>query len=60
MLHATKTSTVSRGSGSLRWMAPELLDPDHYGISEDEGGRPTKASDIYALAITIWEVRFVY
>jgi hypothetical protein len=41
-------------------MAPELLDPDHYGISEDEGGRPTKASDIYALAITIWEVRFVY
>jgi hypothetical protein len=37
-------------------MAPELLDPDRYGIGEDIAGRPTKESDLYALAITIWEV----
>jgi hypothetical protein len=39
-------------------MAPELLDPDDYNIPEEDAGRPTKASDIYSLAITIWEVGF--
>jgi hypothetical protein len=37
-------------------MAPELIDPDRYEIDEDIAGRPTKESDLYALAITIWEV----
>jgi hypothetical protein len=41
-------------------MAPELLDPDGFGICEDDAGRPTKASDMYALAITIWEVSFTF
>jgi serine/threonine protein kinase len=58
MLHATKTATEARGAGSLRWMAPELLDPDGYGILEAEAGIPTKHSDIYALAMTIWEVTY--
>jgi serine/threonine protein kinase len=56
VLHATKTATEARGGGSLRWMAPELLDPEGYGISEVEAGIPTKQSDVYALAMTIWEV----
>lgn len=41
-------STLRQGPrGTLRWMAPECLD----------GDSPTKASDIYSLGITIWEVR---
>ncbi|TFK67614.1 kinase-like protein [Pluteus cervinus] len=32
--------------GTLRWMAPECLD----------GERPDKASDVYSLGITIWEI----
>jgi serine/threonine protein kinase len=56
MLHATRTATLYRGAGSLRWMAPELLNPEDHNIIQDEAGRPTKSSDIYALAITVWEV----
>jgi serine/threonine protein kinase len=55
-LHATRTSTTTGGAGSLRWMAPELLDPEKYDIPEPDANRPTKESDVYALAITIWEV----
>jgi serine/threonine protein kinase len=35
--------------GSYPWMSPELLDAENY--------RPTKASDIYALGMVIYEVR---
>jgi serine/threonine protein kinase len=44
--------TASSGlSGTARWMAPELC--------WDELGdpAPTPASDVYALAMTFWEVR---
>lgn len=46
----TGTATIR---GTLRWMAPELLqqDPD----SSDEG-TATVASDIYAFAMVLWEV----
>lgn len=38
--------------GTLRWMAPELL------LSSDaDGGAPTFASDVYALAMVFYEVR---
>jgi serine/threonine protein kinase len=37
--------------GTIRFMAPELLDPG------SEGTKLTVQSDIYALAITLWEVR---
>jgi serine/threonine protein kinase len=56
ILYGTKTATKARGAGSLRWMAPELLDPESYGVSVDEAGVLTQESDIYALAITVWEV----
>jgi serine/threonine protein kinase len=48
----TGTLTASSGlSGTARWMAPELC--------WDELGdpAPTPASDVYALAMTFWEVR---
>jgi len=39
--------------GTTRWMSPELLHPDHFGL---EDGRPTKESDCYALGMVIYEV----
>ncbi|KAJ7231339.1 kinase-like domain-containing protein [Mycena rebaudengoi] len=46
------TLTTTRRSGTLRWMAPELLDPDRFGIQF----RRTKASDVYAFACVCLEV----
>jgi serine/threonine protein kinase len=44
--------------GTTRWMAPEMLFPDHFGFSDDCQRRlPSTSTDIYALGITILEVR---
>ena len=40
--------------GSWRWMSPELLDPELFGV---QGDRPTRQSDCYALGMVIYEVR---
>jgi len=40
--------------GTTRWMSPELLDPDQYGLPDS---RPTKQSDCYALGMVVYEVR---
>ena len=40
--------------GTTRWMSPELLDPERFGVSYD---RPTKQSDCYALGMAVYEVR---
>ena len=40
--------------GSIRWMSPELLDPERFEITDC---RPTKQSDCYALGMVIYEVR---
>ena len=47
------TTTSSEGTGTMRWMSPELLDPERFG---SENGRPTKESDCYALGMVILEV----
>ena len=39
--------------GTIRWMSPELLDPERFGV---EGDRPTKKSDCYAFGMVIYEV----
>jgi len=39
--------------GIIRWMSPELLNPDKFGLKES---RPTKESDCYALGMVIYEV----
>ena len=49
----TETITASEGSGTMRWMSPELLDPEQFG---SKNGRPTKESDCYALGMVILEV----
>lgn len=46
----TQTSSSLAGAGSLRWQAPELFD----------GTPRTVMSDIYALGVTIAEVRSTY
>ena len=40
--------------GTYRWMSPELLDPERFGL---EYCKPTKESDCYALGMVIYEVR---
>ena len=47
------TTTSSEGAGTMRWMSPELLDPERFG---SENGRPTKESDCYALGMVVLEV----
>jgi len=52
------TSTVSScteggGGGTIRWMSPELLGPERFGL---EGSCPTRESDCYALGMVIYEV----
>ena len=51
----SKTSLMSfTAGGTPRWMSPELLDPDRFGITDC---RPTKQSDCYALGMVVYEVR---
>lgn len=40
-------------AGTVRWMSPELLYPDHFGL---EDSQPTKESDCYALGMVVYEV----
>ena len=61
---ASRTSLISNDTlmsftagGTHRWMSPELLDPELFGIPQSEGDRPTRQSDCYALGMVIYEVR---
>jgi len=38
---------------SVRWLAPELLFPEEFGL---ESARRTKETDIYAFAMVMYEV----
>lgn len=51
-LSAFLSATVGSSEGTLRWMSPELLDPDGFGSD----GHPTRESDRYALGMVIYEV----
>ena len=44
------------GGGTRRWMSPELLIPERFGMHGSEAGRPTRQSDCYALGMVIYEV----
>lgn len=46
------TSSSSALGGTARWMGPELIDPQRFGL---ENNRPTQASDCYALGMVIYE-----
>ena len=49
----TTTSTVNNSGGTRRWMSPELLYPQKFGL---ERSRPSQSSDCYALGMVILEV----
>jgi len=46
-------SMLPSKGGVVRYVAPELLDPSQYSLSDSN---PSKASDIYSLAMTAYEV----
>ena len=50
--HTTTSSSITN-AGTVRWMSPELLHPEHFDFKDS---RPTKASDCYALGMVILEV----
>ena len=52
MGRSTDTSSFVEG-GTIRWMSPELIGPEGFGLKE---GHPTKESDCYALGMLIYEV----
>ena len=53
-MHLDSTTSSSREQGgSSRWMSPELFEPRMFGV---EDNRRTKASDCYALGMTVYEV----
>ncbi|THH29171.1 hypothetical protein EUX98_g5016 [Antrodiella citrinella] len=41
------------GGGAIRWQAPELIDPDEFGLT---GTRPTTQSDVFLVACTAVEL----
>jgi hypothetical protein len=49
---STVSSSAAAG-GTVRWMGPELLDPEVFGLKESH---PTQESDCYALGMVIYEV----
>lgn len=51
----TANTSTTGGRFSVRWCPPELLDPERFG---SKGSRPTKKSDIYSMAMTVYEVSF--
>ena len=55
-LMSNETLMSFTGGGTRRWMSPELLYPERFGVLESEGDRPTRQSDCYALGMVIYEV----
>ena len=49
---STDTSLLVKG-GTVQWMSPERINPERLGLKD---GRPTKASDCYALGMVVYEV----
>ncbi|THH28475.1 hypothetical protein EUX98_g5723 [Antrodiella citrinella] len=43
----------AHGGGAMYWQAPEVIDPDHFGLPS---GRTTYASDMYSFACTCVEL----
>ena len=45
-------------NGTVRWMAPELFFPEHFGFTNVDLRRlPSQSTDVYAIGMTIFEVR---
>ena len=53
--HTSNSSTAVAHGHSIRWAAPEILQP-----MEAESRRPTRASDVYAFAMVVVEVKYFH
>jgi len=53
MVVSDQPTSLVTYAGEIRWMSPELIDPDRFGFRD---GRPTKESDCYALGMVVYEV----
>jgi serine/threonine protein kinase len=51
-LSAYATTTVQT-RGTIRWMAPELLNPEDFGFDHCS---PSRESDVYSFGMVIYEV----
>ena len=49
--NSLSSSSYAHG-GTVRWMSPELIDPQVFGLKDS---RPTKFSDCYSLGMVIYE-----
>lgn len=50
---SVSTTSTTNGGYSVRWSPPEQLDPERFGSNRR---RPTKKSDMYSMAMTIYQV----
>ena len=58
VIDESAAGSVNGTRGTVRWMAPELMDPEKFGFTTECQIRlPSKGTDIYALGMTIFEVR---
>ena len=46
------SSTSRTQGGAVRWMSPELINPEAFGLDKS---RPTKSSDCYAFGMVVYE-----
>ncbi|EMD36221.1 hypothetical protein CERSUDRAFT_65939 [Gelatoporia subvermispora B] len=53
LCHQGKLTTLSVTACSPRWTAPEILDPERFGLMRAQS---TVASDVYSFAMVAWEV----
>jgi len=52
-----RDNKVGEAGDSIRWSAPEIMDPDRFGFTGNLVAKlPSKSTDIYALGMTILEV----
>ncbi|EMD36223.1 hypothetical protein CERSUDRAFT_84290 [Gelatoporia subvermispora B] len=51
--HQGKLTTMSVAAWSSRWIAPEILDPEAFGLKK---AQLTRQSDIYSFSMVAWEI----
>lgn len=50
--NSTVTASTHKGMGTVRWMAPELFDPQN---TQETTPQNTQATDVYSFALVCYE-----
>lgn len=54
-----RDNRIAEAGDSIRWTAPEMLDPNRFGFTKKLVAKlPSKSTDVYAFGMTILEVSF--